>query len=122
MGFDLTSVLPIAEEQALRENICDIVDPESLLVPPASSPGIELDLASPDDPSAWQKISFELVFPRRSRDAIIDGLCGWWDIVFSGGGTDPAPVLSTAPDSPPTVWAQTRFLLNRPLAAKAGDK
>lgn len=122
-GLDLTSALRIAEEQSLRENVCDLVDPASLLVAPAEAPRKILDLAGPTDPNAWRSIEFEAPFPRRARDAVIDGLCGWWDVEFSGDGvSSPAPVLSTAPDAPPTVWAQNRFMLDKPLAAKAADK
>jgi len=121
-GFDLTGVLAIAEEQTVQENICDIVHPSELLVPPSEAPGKEINMATPDDPKIWNKISFEVEFPKRSKDAVIDGICGWWDVIFSGGGGDTAPVLSTAPDAPPTVWAQNRFLLDRPLAAKADEK
>eukprot|EP00931_Biecheleriopsis_adriatica_P121098 TRINITY_DN96178_c0_g1_i1.p1 TRINITY_DN96178_c0_g1~~TRINITY_DN96178_c0_g1_i1.p1 ORF type:complete len:403 (+),score=84.91 TRINITY_DN96178_c0_g1_i1:37-1209(+) len=118
-GFDLSAVLPIAEEQALRQNVIDIVDPSSLLVPPAESPFHELDLAGPDDPEAWRAIQFEVTFPVRHRDAVVDGVCGWWDIEFAGVGEGDKSVLSTAPDAPPTVWAQCRFLLDRPMAVEA---
>merc|ERR1711879_1046883 len=74
-GFDLTSVMPVAEEQTVLENICDVVNPDELLVPPTESPGKELDLVTPDDPDVWNRISFELTFPPRKRDAVIDGLC-----------------------------------------------
>jgi len=121
-GFDLTSVLPIAEEQTVLENICDVVDPDSLLVSPADAPSKELDLVTPDDPTVWNRINFDLKFPPRKKDAVIDGLAGWWDVIFSGGGSDVSPVLSTAPDAPPTVWAQNRFLLNKPLHAAANAK
>lgn len=123
MGFDLTSVLPIAEEQQLKEMVLDIVDPDELLISPEESPGECLDLVGPDDPDVWKKIEFEVKFPDRKRDALIDGLCGWWDAIFSGDcmGDNP-PVLSTAPGAPPTVWAQCRFLLDKPLRAAATDK
>jgi len=120
MGLDLTAALPLAAEQQLKEIVLDIVQPEELLIPPEQSPGECLDLVGPDDPEVWRKISFELQFPDRTRDATIDGLCGWWDAVFSGDCMgDKPPVLSTAPGAPPTVWAQCRFLLDRPLVASA---
>lgn len=122
-GLNLTSALKFAEEQSLCENVCDLVDPATLLVAPAEAPFEILDLAGPTDPDVWRLIEFEAQFPQRARDAVVDGLCGWWDIEFSGDGiSNPAPVLSTAPDAPPTVWAQNRFMLNRPLAAKATDR
>lgn len=117
-GFDLTPALPIADEQAVRQNVVDVVDPKTLLVPPALSPGPELDLVGPDDPEVWRRMSFDVSFPSRERDAVVDGLCGWWDAIFevpSGA----APVLSTGPDADPTVWAQCRFMLDRPLAVSA---
>ena len=30
-------------------------------------------------------LNFTLSFPTRSRDALIDGFCGWWDVSFAGG-------------------------------------
>lgn len=126
-GFDLTPALPIAEEQALRENVVDIVDPSSLLVPPELSPVKRLDLVGPDDPDVWRRIQFELTFPRRERDAVIDGFCGWWDVVFDPSGdavshSSSGPVLSTGPHAAPTVWAQCRFLLSTPLVVRARDQ
>lgn len=124
-GFDLTAALPIAEEQTLRQNVCDVVDPASLLVPPTEAPGHYIDMVSPDDPETWRRINFDLVFPPRQRDAIVDGLCGWWDVIFEGAGDTngaSAPILSTAPGEPPTVWAQCRFLLDRPLAVSANAR
>lgn len=118
-GLDLSAALPLAEEQTLRQNVVDVVGPEGLLVPPADAPGHDLDLAAPDDPDVWKRISFEVTFPPRPRDAVIDGICGWWDAFFPAPGGGPLPVLSTAPDATPTVWAQCRFLLDRPLAVGA---
>lgn len=117
-GFDLSAALPLAEEQMLRENIIDVVRPEELLVHPSAAPGHFLDLAGAEEPEEWRRIDFEVNFPSRPRDAVIDGLCGWWDAAFAGAG-DPAPMLSTSPDAPLTVWAQCRFLLDRPLAVAA---
>jgi len=118
-GLDLSAALPLAEEQVLRQNVIDLVDPATLLVAPAEAPGTELDLAGADDPDAWRHISFDVPFPPFARDAVVDGVCGWWDVIFEGAGTGPAPVLSTGPQAPPTVWAQCRFLLDRPLAVSA---
>merc|ERR1711971_184028 len=122
-GLDLTAAWPMAEEQLLRETVVDVVDPDALLVHPRDSPAVPLDLAAPSDPEHWSRISFEIELPSRRKDAVIDGLCGWWDRIFSGGGgSGPVPVLSTAPDAPLTVWAQTRFMLAGPLAATADAK
>eukprot|EP00929_Paragymnodinium_shiwhaense_P037188 TRINITY_DN19858_c0_g1_i1.p1 TRINITY_DN19858_c0_g1~~TRINITY_DN19858_c0_g1_i1.p1 ORF type:complete len:428 (+),score=83.14 TRINITY_DN19858_c0_g1_i1:54-1286(+) len=121
-GFDLSSALPMAWEQALYENIVDIVDPRSLLVAPDAAPAHELDLAGPTDPEHWRMIAFEVEFSPLKKEAIIDGFCGWWDVVFSGGDAEPAPALSTSPDAPPTVWAQCRFLLKEPLVVSAAAK
>ena len=106
MGFDLTAALPLAVEQQMKELILDIVDPNQLLVAPAEAPGHFLDLAGAKDAEDWRKIDFELKFPARSKDALIDGICGWWDAVFSGDGMGEAPVvMSTSPAAPLTVWA-----------------
>lgn len=115
-GLDLTSAVPLAEEQALRQNVLDVVTPESLLIEPEHAVGHELDLAGVDDEEDWRRISFEVEFPPRSRDAVIEGLCGWWDASFPVVGEGKVPLLSTAPDSFPTCWAQCRFLLNKPIA------
>jgi len=120
-GIDLSAVLPIAEEQALQELVLDVVDPSSLLVPPDQAPGEFLDLVSPSDPAFWNRIEFEVSFPNRSHDAVVDGLCGWWDLAFAGTRV-PAPVLSTGPHAAPTVWAQCRFLLQKPLKVGASEK
>merc|ERR1712046_383379 len=81
-GLDLSEAYPLAEEQALRQNVVDVVDPSSLLVSPDTAPGHELDLAAPDDPQVWRRICFDLAFPRLGRSAVVDGLCGWWDCIF----------------------------------------
>lgn len=120
-GLDLRSAIPLAVEQQFRELVLDVVEPSSLLVPPNEVPGYVIDMATPDDPTVWDRMSFNVSFPKRSKDATIDGLCGWWDVFFDGAGDGPAPVLSTGPDAPPTVWAQCRFMLKQPLQAKAGD-
>eukprot|EP00930_Biecheleria_cincta_P060302 TRINITY_DN45979_c0_g1_i1.p1 TRINITY_DN45979_c0_g1~~TRINITY_DN45979_c0_g1_i1.p1 ORF type:complete len:432 (+),score=56.95 TRINITY_DN45979_c0_g1_i1:36-1331(+) len=118
-GLDLSAAMPIAEEQARKQNVVDLVDPATLLVPPAESPFHELNLAAPNDPESWRNISFELTFPERHKNAVVDGLCGWWDAEFSGVCKGQVPVLSTAPGALPTVWVQCRFLLDRPMAVDA---
>jgi len=118
-GLDLSAALPLAEEQTLRQNVVDVVEPAALLVAPSEAPSHELDLAGPDDPDVWRRISFEVAFPPRARDTVVDGICGWWDAFFPAPNGGPVPVLSTAPDATPTVWAQCRFLLERPLAVGA---
>lgn len=121
-GIDLRPAVKLAVEQQMREVVLDIVDPASLLVPADVAPASILDMAAPSDPSAWKRLNFELEFPGLSRDGVIDGLCGWFDLIFQGAGTGPAPVLSTSPDAPDTVWAQCRFMLDRPMAVKAAAR
>mmetsp|Transcript_87769 Transcript_87769/g.183460 ORF Transcript_87769/g.183460 Transcript_87769/m.183460 type:complete len:446 (-) Transcript_87769:57-1394(-) len=119
-GIDLSPAWPLAEEQMLRENILDVVAPDSLLIPPSEAPYHTLDLSEPSDPTAWRHINFQLTMPRRERTAVIDGICGWWDALFTGCGEE-VPILSTAPDAPTTVWAQCRFLLDKPMRAEPDD-
>ncbi|CAJ1382293.1 unnamed protein product [Effrenium voratum] len=121
MGLDLSPALAIAEEQLLKELVLDIVAPEQLLLTAQQAPQERLDLVTPDDPDVWRKMSFELVFPPRERDALIDGLCGWWDVIFSSPEGETYSVLSTGPDAAPTVWAQCRFLLHKPMRAAKDD-
>ncbi|CAK9078353.1 unnamed protein product [Durusdinium trenchii] len=123
MGLDLSSALPFAEEQVRKELILDVVQPEQLLVPPDEAPEELLDLEGPEDPAHWDRMSFTLKFPSRSHDALIDGLCAWWDVIFADDQSDgTAPVLWTAPGKPNTVWAQCRFLLHKPLSAAKEDE
>ncbi|CAK0895343.1 unnamed protein product [Prorocentrum cordatum] len=51
LGLDLSAAWPLAEEQALKQNVMDVVPPEALLVPPGESPWAELDLAGPTTPT-----------------------------------------------------------------------
>eukprot|EP00913_Durusdinium_trenchii_P018092 g17000.t1 len=135
MGLDLSSALPFAEEQVRKELILDVVQPEQLLVPPDEAPEELLDLEGPEDPAHWDRrlvegfplgfgsMSFTLKFPSRSHDALIDGLCAWWDVIFADDQSDgTTPVLWTAPGKPNTVWAQCRFLLHKPLSAAKEDE
>lgn len=121
-GIDLTPALKLAVEQQMRETVLDIVDADSLLVPADVAPASILDMSAPNSPSAWKRLNFELEFPHMPRDAVIDGLCGWFDLIFQGAGDGPAPVLSTSPAAPDTVWAQCRFMLDKPMAVKAAAK
>merc|ERR1712226_1512860 len=77
-GLDLSAALPLAVDQQLRELVLDLVDPDTLLVPPELAPAETIDMATPDDPSVWNNIKWEVSFPHRDRDAVIDGICGWW--------------------------------------------
>lgn len=122
MGFDLTAALPFVEEQVLQELILDLVTPDQLLMSAEEAPAEYLDLAVPENPDQWNRLNFTLSFPTRSRDALIDGFCGWWDVSFAGCDGREPPVLSTAPGVPSTVWAQCRFLLHKPLSVAANDK
>lgn len=47
----------------------------------------------------------------------VHGLCLWWEAELWEGVT-----LSTSPLAPPTHWEQIYLPLQRPLAAKAGDR
>jgi len=118
-GFDLTPALPLAIKQQLKELIIDVVDPAQLLVPPEESPAWVVDMATPDEPTIWNKMQHEFKVPRPEKGAMIDGICGWWDVIFEGAGPG-RPILSTGPDAPPTVWAQCRFMLDKPLYAAPG--
>lgn len=49
---------------------------------------------------------------------VAHGLCGWFDVRFSGRGDQPAEhcvELDTAPTARPTHWAQTTLLLDTPM-------
>ena len=63
----------------------------------------------------WQT---EVQFAPPHADEPQHGLCGWFDVRFCGSESQPAHEcveLDTSPEAPPTHWAQTTLLLERPL-------
>eukprot|EP00747_Dinoflagellata_sp_TGD_P018525 gnl/TRDRNA2_/TRDRNA2_126555_c1_seq1.p1 gnl/TRDRNA2_/TRDRNA2_126555_c1~~gnl/TRDRNA2_/TRDRNA2_126555_c1_seq1.p1 ORF type:complete len:280 (+),score=43.93 gnl/TRDRNA2_/TRDRNA2_126555_c1_seq1:122-841(+) len=61
-----------------------------------------------------------LLLEQASTENPVQGLCGWFDVRFSGHGRSPAqtPIdLDTSPMATPTHWGQTALLLSPPLTS-----
>lgn len=65
------------------------------------------------------KINMEI-----TKDCVVEGLCGYFDVEFRGSIQNPAPkpiLLSTTPLKSPTHWGQQLFGLYPKVRAKKGD-
>jgi protein arginine N-methyltransferase 3 len=54
-----------------------------------------------------------------TRDGKVHALCGWFDITF-GFPEGETVKFSTDPESKPTHWKQTAFVLEQALSVKKG--
>uniref|UniRef100_A0A4X2M5M9 Protein arginine N-methyltransferase 2 n=1 Tax=Vombatus ursinus TaxID=29139 RepID=A0A4X2M5M9_VOMUR len=67
------------------------------------------------------KMKGDLCFCIR-RSGTLHGFSAWFSVEFQSVGEDrPQLVLSTGPTDPTTHWKQTLFMLDEPLAVRAGD-
>ncbi|HEY5959853.1 MAG TPA: class I SAM-dependent methyltransferase [Polyangiaceae bacterium] len=112
-GVDLTAIADAARRELYEMPAVGLVDPASLSAEPAALSMNLYDTALND--LACVRFPFRFTV---NRSGLIHGLAGWFDVMF--GGSDKIVTLSTAPDMPPTHWAQIRFLFPSPIELEAG--
>jgi type I protein arginine methyltransferase len=113
-GIDLSALAETARRELFEMPAVGLVEPASLLARPV---GHELNLLTTRlNDLAVIRLPFKF---DATATGVVHGLAGWFDVSFAGSNR--VVTLSTAPDAPPTHWAQLRFLFGKPIELQLGQ-
>jgi type I protein arginine methyltransferase len=113
-GVDLSALADTARRELFGMPAVGLVDPASLVAEPV---GYDLDLSKMDvNDLGVVELPFRFAV---TKAGVVHGLAGWFDVFFAGSCS--RVTLSTAPQSPPTHWAQVRFLFSTPIELELGQ-
>ncbi|KAM9001192.1 protein arginine N-methyltransferase 2 isoform X1 [Sarcophilus harrisii] len=117
--LDLSSLRSLAIREFLaKPKYNHVLEPEECLSEPL--PVFQLDMRTVQI-SDLERMKGELCFCIQ-RSGTLHGFSAWFSVEFwSPGEGGPQLVLSTGPWDPTTHWKQTLFMLDEPLAVRAGD-
>jgi len=113
-GFDFSDLRAKHMLDATREALTEDIRSEDVIGEKALV--LDLDLYSishEDSRGPWSSQFTCQVF----GSCTCIGWASWFDVVFPGGS-----ILSTSPDSEPTHWAQTLFLMSAPVQVEQDDE
>ncbi|XP_028289580.1 protein arginine N-methyltransferase 2 [Parambassis ranga] len=118
-GLDFTPLQPLAKQEFFtKPKFSHRIDPEDCLS--ASCDVICLDMYTlqvTDLEEMKGQFHFSV-----EKSGVFHGFTAWFTVNFEGLEAGSATVeLSTGPDSEPTHWKQTLFMLDRPARVFAGD-
>jgi type I protein arginine methyltransferase len=113
-GVDLSALAETARRELFEMPAVGLVDPAGLSAEPV---GYEFDLSKMSvNDLAVVRLPFRFV---ATNAGFVHGLAGWFDVVLAGSSR--SVTLSTGPHSPPTHWAQVRFLFSTPIELDRGQ-
>lgn len=114
-GVNLSGFTRLAKERLFEMPAIGSVSPRSLMATPSAT---AFDFRTmPLDSLAEIRLGFEFC---ATRSGSIHGIAGWFDVSFDG--SQECVRLTTGPDGPQTHWMQLRFVLQKPLSVRVGQK
>ncbi|XP_019738081.1 protein arginine N-methyltransferase 2 isoform X2 [Hippocampus comes] len=119
-GLDFTPLQPLAlQEFFAKPKFSHLMEPGDRLASPADVICLDMHTLQVADLEEMQgKFQFRL-----DKSGVFHGFTAWFSVCFNSLEEGGAPVeLNTGPDSEPTHWKQTLFMLDEPVSVHAADR
>uniref|UniRef100_A0A3B3YS86 Protein arginine N-methyltransferase 2 n=1 Tax=Poecilia mexicana TaxID=48701 RepID=A0A3B3YS86_9TELE len=118
-GLDFTPLQPLAQQEFFtKPKFSHLIDPEDCLCAPCDVICLNMYTVQVRD---LEEMTGEFQFCVE-KPGIFHGFTAWFTVQFESLEMGGATVeLNTGPNSDPTHWKQTLFMLDRPIQVYAGD-
>ncbi|XP_061648786.1 protein arginine N-methyltransferase 2 isoform X1 [Phyllopteryx taeniolatus] len=118
-GLDFTPLQPLAlQEFFAKPKFSHLMEPGDRLASPVDVIHLDMYTLQVAD---LEEMQGEFKF-RLEKSGVFHGFAAWFSVCFESLEEGGAPVeLNTGPDSEPTHWKQTLFMLDEPVSVRAAD-
>ncbi|XP_061548761.1 protein arginine N-methyltransferase 2 isoform X2 [Phycodurus eques] len=118
-GLDFTPLQPLAlQEFFAKPKFSHLMEPGDRLASPVDVIRLDMYTLQVAD---LEEMQGEFKF-RLDQSGVFHGFTAWFSVCFESLEEGGAPVeLNTGPDSEPTHWKQTLFMLDEPVSVRAAD-
>uniref|UniRef100_A0A3Q2P583 Protein arginine N-methyltransferase 2 n=1 Tax=Fundulus heteroclitus TaxID=8078 RepID=A0A3Q2P583_FUNHE len=118
-GLDFTPLQPLAQQEFFtKPKFSHLIDPEDCLSVPCDVIRLNMYTVQVRD---LEEVKGEFQFSV-AKPGVFHGFTAWFTVQFESLETGGATVeLNTGPNSDPTHWKQTLFMLDTPTPVNAGD-
>ncbi|KAL6100687.1 prmt2 [Pungitius sinensis] len=118
-GLDFTPLQPLAQQEFFtKPKFSHVIEPEDCLTAPCDVLQLDMYTLQVKD---LEEIKGHFHFCVE-KSGVFHGFSAWFKVQFESLQRGGAPVeLNTGPNSEPTHWKQTLFMLDRPVSVHAED-
>ncbi|XP_051260137.1 protein arginine N-methyltransferase 2 [Dicentrarchus labrax] len=118
-GLDFTPLQPLAQQEFFtKPKFSHLIEPNDCLTAPCDVLNLDMYTLQVQD---LEEIKGQFHFCVE-KSGVLHGFTAWFTVHFESLETGGAAVeLNTGPNSEPTHWKQTLFMLDRPVSVYAGD-
>ncbi|XP_032384978.1 protein arginine N-methyltransferase 2 [Etheostoma spectabile] len=118
-GLDFTPLQPLAQQEFFtKPKFNHVIEPDDCLTAPSDVLCLDMYTLQVKD---LEEIKGQFHFCVE-KPGVFHGFTSWFTVHFESLETGGATVeLNTGPNSQPTHWKQTLFMLDRPVSVHAGD-
>ncbi|XP_037646485.1 protein arginine N-methyltransferase 2 [Sebastes umbrosus] len=118
-GLDFTPLQPLAQQEFFtKPKFSHLIEPDDCLTAPCDVLCLDMYTLQVKD---LEEIKGQFHFDVE-KSGVFHGFTAWFTVHFESLETGGATVeLNTGPNSEPTHWKQTLFMLDRPVSVCAGD-
>ncbi|CAK6978214.1 protein arginine N-methyltransferase 2 [Scomber scombrus] len=118
-GLDFTPLQPLAQQEFFtKPKFSHLIEPDDCLSTPCDVIFLDMYTLKVKD---LEEIEGQFQFCVK-KSGFFHGFTAWFTVYFESLEAEGAAVeLNTGPDSEPTHWKQTLFMLDRPVSVNAGD-
>ncbi|XP_071760631.1 protein arginine N-methyltransferase 2 [Centroberyx gerrardi] len=118
-GLDFTPLQPLAQQEFFtKPKFSHMIQPDDCLSAPCDVISLDMYTLQVKD---LEEIKGQFQF-HVEKSGSFHGFTAWFTVHFESLETGGATVeLNTGPNSEPTHWKQTLFMLDRPVSVRAGD-
>ncbi|XP_035532493.1 protein arginine N-methyltransferase 2 [Morone saxatilis] len=118
-GLDFTPLQPLAQQEFFtKPKFSHLIEPNDCLTAPCDVLNLDMYTLQVQD---LEEIKGQFHFCV-DKPGVFHGFTAWFTVHFESLETGGATVeLNTGPNSEPTHWKQTLFMLDRPVSVYAGD-
>ncbi|XP_053184893.1 protein arginine N-methyltransferase 2 [Scomber japonicus] len=118
-GLDFTPLQPLAQQEFFtKPKFSHLIEPDDCLSTPCDVIFLDMYTLKVKD---LEEIEGQFQFCVK-KSGFFHGFTAWFTVSFESLGEEGAAVeLNTGPESEPTHWKQTLFMLDRPVSVHTGD-